>query len=108
MAKGGVDLNRNYDVNFGTSNKPDRDKFECGSDTYTGPQPFSEPETQAMRDFFIKNKNSLSFIYNLHCAGNQYIFPYNTDKVNSAYTKLPKTMALFSEIVSEAEFPDSF
>jgi len=61
-----------------------------------------------MRDWLTQNKNSLSFVYNLHCAGNQFIFPYNADKINSAYTKLPRTMALFSEIISEATFPDSF
>ena len=43
-----VDLNRNYPIGF---------KDECGGDamrgseTYRGPHPFSEPETQTMRAF---------------------------------------------------------
>jgi murein tripeptide amidase MpaA len=44
----GVDLNRNWDFEWGgqgSSGNPN-------SQTYRGPQPFSEPETQAMRDFY--------------------------------------------------------
>jgi hypothetical protein len=35
-----------------------------------GTKPFSEPETQAMRDFLTANKDQIHFVYNLHCAGN--------------------------------------
>ncbi len=45
----GVDLNRNWDVDWGgngASNDPD-------DETYHGPGPFSEPETQVMRDFLM-------------------------------------------------------
>jgi len=43
----GVDLNRNWDFQWGgqgSSGNPN-------SETYRGPSPFSEPETQALRDF---------------------------------------------------------
>lgn len=45
----GVDLNRNYGFQFGgvgSSSLP-------GSDTYRGPEAFSEPETQAIRDLVL-------------------------------------------------------
>jgi len=50
---GGVDLNRNYSYKFafdneGSSNNP------CQED-YRGPYPFSEPETQAIKNFVEKN-----------------------------------------------------
>ena len=62
----GVDLNRNYGYKFGTG---DSTKYECLSDTYQGPQAFSEPETQAMRDFLTARKDEIKFVYNFHCAG---------------------------------------
>ena len=48
---GGVDLNRNYNWD---------DLYALGSpnpwdETYRGPEPFSEPETQAMRDFTLQH-----------------------------------------------------
>jgi len=49
----GVDLNRNYAARWGqggSSSNP-------GSDTYMGTAAFSEPETQAVRDFFGKHSN---------------------------------------------------
>lgn len=42
----GVDLNRNWDINFGGNGA---DPF-TNSDIYHGPGPFSEPETAVMRD----------------------------------------------------------
>ena len=42
----GVDLNRNYSYQFGVVGA----STDIGSDTYRGPEPFSEPETQVMFD----------------------------------------------------------
>ena len=70
----GVDLNRNYGPdnywnapNGGSSTSP-------SSDTYRGTAPFSEPETQIIRDFLAarKIKNALNY----HTYGNYLIFPY--------------------------------
>ncbi len=47
----GVDLNRNWGWEWGgegSSGNPD-------SETYRGPAPFSEPETQALRDFILQH-----------------------------------------------------
>lgn len=68
----GVDLNRNYGYmwgydNVGSSpNPPD--------ETYRGPAPFSEPETQVIRDLCISD----SFLYNLdyHSYGDYLIYPW--------------------------------
>jgi murein tripeptide amidase MpaA len=45
----GVDLNRNWGYEWGHDSGSSSDS---GSETYRGPAPFSEPETQAMRDFY--------------------------------------------------------
>jgi carboxypeptidase T len=67
----GVDLNRNWDAewgydNVGSSSNP-------ADDTYRGTGPFSEPETQVLRDFF-KGK-SFRLVMEYHSAGNYIVCP---------------------------------
>jgi len=47
----GVDLNRNWDDHFGG----DGSSSNPSSDTYHGTAPFSEPESKAASDFFVRN-----------------------------------------------------
>lgn len=70
----GVDLNRNYGPtnywnapNGGSSTNP-------GSDTYRGTAPFSEPETQIIRDFLASRK--IKTALNYHTYSNLLIYPY--------------------------------
>lgn len=54
----GVDLNRNWDFAWGgpgASSNP-------ASETYRGPAPFSEPESQALRDFYLANPRIVASI----------------------------------------------
>lgn len=70
--KAGVDINRNYGFRWGETEDTHNDKelTECATESFMGTKPFSEPETQAMRDFLKANKDQIHFVYNLHCAGN--------------------------------------
>ena len=45
----GVDLNRNFDKGYGDHSSDD----PCQED-YRGPEAFSEPEAQALRDYVLK------------------------------------------------------
>lgn len=68
----GVDLNRNYGFawgadNTGSSPQPDYE-------TFRGTAPFSEPETQAVRDFCLQKKFSLALNY--HTFGDVLIHPW--------------------------------
>jgi len=68
----GVDLNRNYSYkwgydNIGSSPAP-------GAETYRGAGPFSEPETQAVRDFCLQHHFQLALNY--HTYGNYLIYPF--------------------------------
>lgn len=70
----GIDLNRNYGPeaywnapNGGSSTTP-------SSDTYRGPTPFSEPETQGIRDFVAGRNIKTSLFY--HTYSNLLIYPY--------------------------------
>lgn len=75
----GVDLNRNYgqfwDVPGGNSPDP------CNQ-AYRGTEPFSEPETRAIRDFLTAHKDEVKFAYNFHSYGNMYLWPYNGMRPN--------------------------
>ncbi len=68
----GVDLNRNYGANWGfddIGSSPETDR-----ETYRGTSAFSEPETQALRDFSLQHRFRLALNY--HSFGNLFIYPY--------------------------------
>lgn len=71
----GVDLNRNYDYEWGHDNSGSSP--DPNSDLYRGPSAFSEPETQAMRDFCIAREFKTGFSY--HSYGDLYIHPWGYD-----------------------------
>ena len=68
----GVDLNRNYGFqwgydNLGSSPNP-------GAQTYRGTGPFSEPETQAIRDLVEAHNFVISLSY--HSYGEMFLYPW--------------------------------
>ncbi|XP_059047421.1 uncharacterized protein LOC131842868 [Achroia grisella] len=68
----GVDLNRNFEYNFGAydaSNVP-------ADEEYCGNSPFSEPETKALADFINDKKDSLRFYFSIHAYGQKIVIPY--------------------------------
>ncbi len=71
----GVDLNRNYGPfefwnanNNGSSTNP-------SNETYRGPEPFSEPESKALREFCLRKRFVLALNY--HTYGGMLIYPYS-------------------------------
>ena|GEM_PF-1202653 len=85
----GVDLNRNYGYkwghnNWGSSGRP-------GDETYRGPSPFSEPETQMIRDFLAtyRPRNCLD----LHSFGRYNMYPWGYSKTE------PPDLAVLQEVV---------
>jgi len=68
----GVDLNRNYGFEWGFDD--DGSSPNTSSNVYRGPAPFSEPETQAIRDFC--NEHEFQIAFNNHSFGNLLIWPY--------------------------------
>ena len=74
-AKDGVDLNRNFSYKWAyddLGSSPD-----SSSDVYRGSAPFSEPETQAIRDFCISHNFQMAF--NLHAVWGVIFYPYGYD-----------------------------
>jgi len=68
----GVDLNRNYGYQWGYDNSGSSPN--TNSNTYRGTSAFSEPETQAMRDFC--NTHEFRAALNYHTFSNLLIYPF--------------------------------
>ncbi len=67
----GVDLNRNWDYEWGgegSSGSP-------GSETYRGTAPFSEPETQVLRNFYLANPQIVTNI-DFHSYSQLVLWPW--------------------------------
>lgn len=62
-----MDLNRNYDYKWGLDNEGSSAN-KCQED-YRGPYPFSEPETQAIKEF-VESKPAIKIAVNFHSWGN--------------------------------------
>ncbi|MFT4697816.1 MAG: carboxypeptidase T [Flavobacteriaceae bacterium] len=102
----GTDLNRNYDYYIngdpndgiwggeGASNN-------TGDETYHGPTPFSEVETQAIK-WFVENHDFV-MAFNNHTSGDLLLYPYGyTDNMPTPENDL--FVAMSSELVSQNGF----
>ena len=67
----GVDLNRNWGFQWGGAGA----SATPSSDTYRGPSAFSEPETQAMRDFHLARPDIVASI-DFHSYGQLILSPW--------------------------------
>lgn len=74
----GVDINRNYGFQWGYDNTGSSPT--TSSDTYRGPSAFSEPETQAVRNFC--NAHTFTLSMDFHSYGNYCIYPYGYTTTN--------------------------
>ncbi|EQC41899.1 hypothetical protein, variant [Saprolegnia diclina VS20] len=90
----GVDLNRNYDVCF------DQDTVGSSTDAcaedYRGEMAFSEPETQAIRDFVANH--SVATALNYHAFGKYVNIPFACQPKGAPAAA---DMAIFTSIASE-------
>jgi len=68
-ALGGVDINRNYDWKW------QQDESKKCDEEYSGEAPFSEPETQAIRD--LTSNHSFKSAMNFHTFGGFWTHPWN-------------------------------
>ncbi len=65
----GVDLNRNFSVGYAPSNTPT-------SNVYSGPHPFSEPETLALKNF-VEDHSNITIALDYHSQGNVFFPAHN-------------------------------
>ncbi len=67
----GVDLNRNYGYNWGPGGGS---SGTTSSETYRGPEAFSEPETQMAKEFI--EAHNFEIVLNCHTSGNKLVHPW--------------------------------
>jgi carboxypeptidase T len=91
----GVDINRNYGYNWGFDNAGSSPT--SSSDTYRGPSAFSEPETQAMRNFC--NTRQFVSALNAHTYSNLLIYPWGY--LPSIYTSDSATFVNWGILLTE-------
>ena len=96
----GVDLNRNYGYRWGYNDNGSSPSPE--SEVYRGHLPFSEPETQAVRDFC--NMHHFIGTLNYHTFGNLLIYPWGYSDMptadSSSFNAIAKAMTLENNFLS--------
>lgn len=70
----GVDLNRNFGPMVFWDHPSGGSSTNPNTDTYRGTEPFSEPETQALRSFVLSH--DFRTVFNYHNFSNMLIYPY--------------------------------
>lgn len=68
----GIDGNRNYDIKW---SQGDRERLPC-AEVYRGPTPFSEAETQTIRNIMMRIKKVCKMYISMHTFGNSILYPY--------------------------------
>ncbi|MHC4429755.1 MAG: M14 family zinc carboxypeptidase, partial [Planctomycetota bacterium] len=86
----GVDNNRNWGYEWGGNGS----SGDTSSETYRGPAPFSEPETQVIRDFYIANPQIVANI-DFHAYGQLVLSPWG-------YTSSPPPGIDILNLIGEA------
>lgn len=112
MADTGVDLNRNFGVDFGQvddiidyqadswlEKKADKGKARASNPCATnfpGAEAFSEIETKNFKDFLAANQKQLAFVINIHSNGNAFIYPFNGRQKNDIEERRPGILNIFT------------
>jgi len=97
----GVDCNRNYGYQWGYDNMGS--SSTTSSETYRGTGPFSEPETDYIKDFVISR--SFAIMHNFHTYSNLELWPYGYDrfftKEEDFFSNLGDSMTKFNSYTPE-------
>ena len=85
----GSDANRNFDDHHWAQNGTSK---QCHSEIYPGDKPFSEFESQSIRNVLEELKDSCKFYFTMHSFGEMLLYPYG-----HTYEK-PKTWQDLDEV----------
>ncbi|XP_076388900.1 carboxypeptidase A2 isoform X2 [Megachile rotundata] len=84
----GVDPNRNFGYHWGEVEEGGASLDPC-HETYAGPHAFSEPETKAMAEYILTNKQSIRMYLTLHSYSQMWLVPWGyTHSKPSDYSEL--------------------
>lgn len=125
QAEKGIDLNRNFGIDFGqvddTLEQREAYYLEHSGDPgdghapiwltknpcspfYPGHEAFEAVETQDFKNFLTQHQDELAFVINLHSYGNQFIYPFNGRNQNDIEERRPGVLPIFEKIAKEAPF----
>ncbi len=92
----GVDLNRNYGFYWGTGGSSN----DTSSEVYMGPKPFSEPETQHVRDF-IDGQPRMTTLLTMHTFSELVLYPWghSEDKIGQGLGN-PADLPVFEKMAT--------
>ncbi|KAJ0174575.1 hypothetical protein K1T71_009683 [Dendrolimus kikuchii] len=94
----GVDLNRNFSFGWGGKGSSD----EPRNSFFHGPEPFSEPESSAMRDILLHSGIPFKVYITLHSFGQVIIFPFACrDDLCQNYIRLLEGATVMSKAIHE-------
>ncbi|NQS97917.1 MAG: T9SS type A sorting domain-containing protein [candidate division Zixibacteria bacterium] len=93
----GVDLNRNWSFNWGYNNLGSSPIPSAGN--YRGTAPFSEPETEAFRQFC--NSHHFAITLNFHSYSNKMLYSWSIPYEPWGYTLDDPTFQNLSQIMSQ-------
>jgi len=79
----GVDPNRNFGYAWGGYGASE----DACKETFRGKTAFSEPETQAMRDFLLDEPADFKLYLTFHSYGQYILYPWGYDKVDTRDTR---------------------
>jgi carboxypeptidase T len=95
----GVDLNRNYGYKWGTGGS----STSTNSDVYMGAKPFSEPETQVIKNFVESHLNA-KVLLTIHTFSELILYPWGNTydgienaKDEAVFTTMAKDMAKWNK-----------
>ncbi|XP_050458345.1 carboxypeptidase B-like isoform X2 [Cataglyphis hispanica] len=71
----GVDPNRNFAYHWGEEKEGGASSDPC-QETYSGPFAFSEPETKAVADYILANKQHIRMYLTLHSYSQMWLLPW--------------------------------
>ncbi|XP_050674423.1 carboxypeptidase B-like [Leptidea sinapis] len=97
----GVDGNRNYGFKWAVSGVS---KNPCDKETYAGPKPFSEPETQMVKNALMEYGKQIKLYVSLHAYGQYLVYPwgYTGDYLPREWKKLDSLARMVSTAVQAA------
>ncbi len=101
---GGIDLNRNYAYRWNDSSLTSGSTSDSTSAVYPGSEPFSEPETQIIRDF--TSDHSFSMALSLHSGINTTYFPWASGSNWAEPARYFEIYNDFKEILPDYFFQD--
>lgn len=85
----GVDLNRNWDYNWGDKKGASDDPCD---ESYAGPRPFSEPETRAVSNFILRRRERFQIFLTLHSYSQMWLIPEDL-----AFKHLPDHQEMYNK-----------